>query len=100
MKQFEKDGFYVDANGVNSTFMDKKHRVQEFAVGTVMPKAVKSAYMFFSIEQHALFKSQMKEGEKYLVVEKTKEISEQWNKMTATKKAKYEKMKEQDEERR
>jgi hypothetical protein len=38
MKEFEKTGFFTTSDGVNSKFLDKKHRVIEFEKGTVMPK--------------------------------------------------------------
>jgi hypothetical protein len=65
MKEFQETGFFTNSDGINSKFMTKKHRVQEFVKGTVLPKQAKTAFMCFSIEKHAEYKSQMKEGEKY-----------------------------------
>jgi hypothetical protein len=99
MKEFQETGFYTNSDGSNSKFMDKKHRVKEFPIGTVMPKGVKSAYVIYFTEFHLNLKAQKKEGEKYDVVENTKKISEGWNTMTAVKKAKYEKLQQKDQER-
>lgn len=50
MKEFNELGYYTNADGIKSTFMTKKHRVQEFEVGTVMPKKVKSPFIIFMAE--------------------------------------------------
>lgn len=50
MKQFNELGYYVNSEGIKSTYLNKKHVAQEFEYGTVMPKKVKGAYMFFNAE--------------------------------------------------
>jgi hypothetical protein len=99
MKEFNETGFYTDANGVNSKFMDKKHRVLEFPKDTVMPKMVATAYMCFTTEALQQWRDQKKEGEKLVVVDKMKECGATWGQMTAAKKAKYEKLHQKDQER-
>jgi len=37
-KQFKELGYFFNSAGVKSTFLTKKGRVQEFEIGTVMPK--------------------------------------------------------------
>jgi len=50
MKEFNELGYYTNAEGVKSTFMTKKHRVQEFAIGTMMPKKIKTPFIIFMAE--------------------------------------------------
>lgn len=50
MKQFKELGYYVNSEGIKSTFLNKKHVAQEFEYGTVMPKKVTSSYMCFNSE--------------------------------------------------
>jgi hypothetical protein len=44
--------------------LDKKGNVKEFAEGTVLPKKVKSAYMFYFIEQQQENKKKVGEEKK------------------------------------
>ena len=99
MKEFNEKGFFHNSDGIKSTFLNKKGKAQEFEKDTVMPKKIKHGYLFFFIEQQNLMKSQTKPDEKVSVAANTKKISEEWNTMTAQKKAKYEKMVEEDTKR-
>jgi len=33
-------GYFINSDGIKSTFLTKKGRAQEFEIGTVMPKKV------------------------------------------------------------
>lgn len=50
MKQFKELGYFINSDGIKSTFLTRKGKAKEFEEGTVMPKAVKNAYMFFNAE--------------------------------------------------
>lgn len=50
MKEFNELGYYTTADGIKSTFMTRKHKVQEFEKGTVMPKKVTTGYIYFVSE--------------------------------------------------
>ena len=88
----EELGYFINSDGVKSTDLDSKGRVREFAEGTIMPKKVRSAYLYFFAEFQKLRKSEKKEGEKTNVSEVTKEISTKWKSMNETDKSKYEDM--------
>lgn len=48
----EELGYFIrEADGVKSTDLDKKGKIKEFADGTVKPKKVNSAYMYYFREQ-------------------------------------------------
>ncbi len=49
-KQFNELGYFVNSDGVKSTFLDKRGKKQEFATGTIKPKKVTTPYMFFFVE--------------------------------------------------
>lgn len=57
MKEFKETGFFTNSDGVNSKYLDKKHRVQEFPVDTVMPKRKLTAYVIYVTEQMNSLKS-------------------------------------------
>lgn len=50
LKQLEELGYFINADGIKSTELDKKGNKKEFPEGTMMPKKVNSAYMYYFIE--------------------------------------------------
>lgn len=50
MKQFNELGYFINSDGVKSTFLNRKGKAQEFEAGTVMPKKVMGAYFHFALE--------------------------------------------------
>ena len=64
VKQLTELGYFINSEGVKSTDLDKKGNVKEFAEGTVLPKKVKSAYMFYFIEQQQENKKKVGEEKK------------------------------------
>jgi len=52
MNEFKKLGYFTNSDGVKSTFLTKKGKAMEFEAGTVMPKKVKPAFMFFHSEYY------------------------------------------------
>lgn len=47
MKQMRELGYFINSDGVKSTFLTKKGKAKEFEDGTVMPKKAKTGYMIF-----------------------------------------------------
>lgn len=99
MKEFKETGYFTNSDGVNSKFLNKKHRVQEFEQRTVMPKQVTSPYFCFNKEQFEIAKSQKKEDEKMNVIEITKKSSQDWKNLTYEQRSKYEKLSVVDQQR-
>ena len=99
MKQLNEKGYFINSDGVKSTDLDKKGNVKEFPEGTVMPKKVKTAYMFYFIEQQLQNKKDVGEDQKANVTETTKKIVEAWRTMTNAEKKKYTDLVDKDRER-
>ena len=89
-KQLEQQGYFVTANGVKSTLLDKKHRMKTVEDGAHKPKKVSSAYMYFFMEQQ--IEAKKKAGEtKIDIAKNTREISATWKTYTDAQKEKYNK---------
>lgn len=43
-------GYFVTADGIKSTELDRKHRLRPFKDGVHKPKKVASAYMYYFME--------------------------------------------------
>jgi len=87
LKQLKELGYFIDADGVKSTDMDKKHRKLEFPEGTVMPKKKATAYMCFFRDYHEVNKEACANVR---APETAKKIGEAWAAMTDEQKEKYE----------
>lgn len=90
-KQFNELGYFINSDGIKSTYLNKKGKAQEFEIGTIMPKKVGTPYMFYLQEFYANNKKKGSD-EKVSVVENMKIISGKWNEMSAKDKQKYEKL--------
>ena len=98
MKQFNELGYFVNKDGIKSTFLDKRGQKIEFETDTVKPKKVTTPYMFYFVEQHKKRKADnVDDGLK--ITQFTKVISEKWKTMTEEEKKKYTDMHNKDVER-
>lgn len=96
MKQYEKQGWFINSDGVNSKCLTKSGRVLDFEANTVLPKKVKSSFMFF----HAEYFQKNKNAEtKISVTDMSKKIGAEWGTMTSKQKLKYENLSKKDETR-
>lgn len=93
MEQFNKQGYFLNSDGIKSTFLNKKGIAQEFEIGTIMPKKVSVAFMHFANVNRP---NLMKENPGKKVGEIAKLLGEAWNKMTADEKKKYEDLQKKD----
>lgn len=84
-------GYFINSDGVKSTFLTKKGKAQEFEIGTVMPKGVISAYMFFNKESMDNARKAAPDA-KLDVKQIAKDSGSKWAEMTPKEKAKYEKL--------
>ena len=46
----EELGYFVNRDGIKSSQLDRNHKIKEFPEGTIKPKKVTSAYMYYFIE--------------------------------------------------
>jgi len=97
-QQFHELGYFINSDGIKSTFLTKKGKAQEFEIGTVMPKKVSSAYMLYLHEYYANNKKKSTD-EKVDVVKNMKLLAEKWNEMSSKQKQKYAKQQQKDQER-
>lgn len=96
LKQLDELGYFFNSDGVKSTDLDEKGNKREFPEGTVMPKKVRSSYLYFFTECQKESKANKAEGEKSNVSAVTKEISTKWKSMSEADKQKYEDMHKKD----
>lgn len=95
-KQLKELGYFIDANGVKSTDMDKKHKKLDYPEGTVMPKKKGTSFMFFLKTYHAEHKEELA-GK--VATEASKAIGAAWASMTDQQKERFEAMSNKDGER-
>jgi len=99
LKQLEEIGYFINQDGVKSTDLDLKGNKRDFPEGTVMPKKVRSSYLYFFSDCQKEAKSKLPEGEKTNVSAVTKGISSRWKNISESDKKKYEDMHLKDKER-
>jgi len=85
-KEFKTLGFYYNSDGLKSTFMNKKHKVQEFEIGTVLPKFPSTSFFSFINEYYATNKSKFAHGP---ASQLGKEAGEKWRSLSPKQKDKY-----------
>ena len=64
LKQLEELGYFINQDGVKSTDLDIKGKKRDFPQGTVIPKKVRSSYLYYFSECQKEAKSMLGEGEK------------------------------------
>ena len=99
MQEFEKNGYFVNQDGVKSTDASVLLVKPKFKDHVVTPKSAKTPYVIYFSAKMECFKKETPKDSKLVVTDLTRKIAATWKELSDTKKKPFVKLAEKDRER-